>query len=187
MKRLTVLVDMDDTIINLLDAWVDSLNRSYGTEVKTEDVTQWNIAKFFPSLTSEQVYFPLLCDDFWYNVLPKEGAAEALRQLINDGHKVLIVTSSLYQTLRTKMDVTLFGYFPFITWEDVIITGYKQLIKGDVLVDDGVHNLENGDYFKVLMDAPHNRTYDAESNGMHRTSDWGEVYSLITEYANTPE
>ena len=137
MKRLTILVDMDDTIINLLDAWVDRLNRSYGTEVKAEDVTQWNIAKSFPSLTSEQVYSPLLCDDFWYNVLPKEGAAEALRQLINDGHKVLIVTSSLYQTLRTKMDVTLFGYFPFITWKDVIITGYIS----DIAVDEAINEI----------------------------------------------
>ena len=85
------------------------------------------------------------------------------------------------------MDVILFGYFPFITWKDVIITSYKQLIKGDVLVDDGVQNLENGDYFKILMNAPHNLAYDAEANGMCRTSNWGEVYSLITEYANTLE
>lgn len=187
MKRLTVLVDMDDTIINLLDAWVDRLNRSCGTEVKAEDITQWNIVESFLTLTSEQVYSPLLCDDFWYNVMPKEGASEALQRLINDGHKALIVTSSLYQTLRTKMDVALFGYFPFITWKDVIVTKYKQLIKGDVLVDDGVHNLENGDYFKILMDAPHNRAYNAEANGMRRVFDWGEAYSLITEYANTLE
>ena len=40
MKTLTVLIDMDDTIINLLDAWVDRLNRSYVTEEKAEDVTQ---------------------------------------------------------------------------------------------------------------------------------------------------
>ena len=187
MKRLTVLVDMDDTIESLLSAWVERLNRSFGTDVKPDEVSEWDISKSFPTLTKEQVYSPLLCDDFWYSVMPIDGASDALQQLIADGHRVLIVTTSAYQTLRTKMDVVLFGYFPFLTWNDVIITSHKQLVKGDVLVDDGVHNLEGGDYMKVLMDAPHNRSYDAETNGMVRVKSWGEAYSVITNLANTIE
>lgn len=187
MKRLTVLVDMDDTIESLLSAWVERLNRSFGTEVNPDEVSEWDISKSFPTLTKEQVYSPLLCDDFWYSVMPIDGASDALQQLIADGHRVLIVTTSAYQTLRTKMDVVLFGYFPFLTWNDVIITSHKQLVRGDVLVDDGVHNLEGGDYMKVLMDAPHNRSYDAEANDMIRVKNWGEAYSIITNLANTIE
>ena len=40
MKRLTILIDMDDTIVNLLDTWVEWLNRSFGTNVSPMDVTQ---------------------------------------------------------------------------------------------------------------------------------------------------
>ena len=65
MKRLTVLVDMDDTIESLLSAWVERLNRSFGTEVNPDEVSEWDISKSFPTLTKEQVYSPLLCDDFW--------------------------------------------------------------------------------------------------------------------------
>lgn len=187
MKHLTVLVDMDDTIESLLIAWVERLNRTFGTEVSPDEVTEWDIAKSFPTLTREQVYSPLLCDDFWYSVMPINGASDALQQLIADGHRVLIVTTSAYQTLRTKMDVVLFGYFPFLSWSDVIITSHKQLVEGDVLIDDGVHNLEGGKYKKVLMDAPHNRSYDAEANGMVRVHDWEEAYSVITNLANTIE
>lgn len=57
------------------------------------------------------------------------------------------------------MDNVLFRYFPMFTWDDVIITAHKQLINGDVLVDDGVHNLVGGSYEKLLMDAPHNRKF----------------------------
>ena len=187
MKRLTVLVDVDDTIESLLSAWVERLNRSFGAEVVPEEVTEWDISKSFPTLTREQVYSPLLCDDFWYSVMPINGASDALQQLVADGHRVLIVTTSAYQTLRTKMDVVLFGYFPFLSWDDVVITSHKQLIKGDVLVDDGVHNLEGGEYMKVLMDAPHNRSYDAEANDMVRVKNWEEAYSVITCLANTIE
>jgi 5'(3')-deoxyribonucleotidase/glutaredoxin len=183
MKRLTVLVDMDDTIEDLLGAWVATLNQQYGTSVDPNDVSDWDVAKFFPTLTKPQVFAPIYSDDFWRTVKPIDGAADALQQLIADGHRVYIVTSSFYETLAVKMTDVLFRYFHFLKWEDVIITSHKQLIHGDVLVDDGVHNLEGGDYLKILMDAPHNRSYDAEQGGMHRVTGWDEAYDIITQYA----
>lgn len=109
-----------------------------------------------------------------------DGASEVLQKLIADGHKVLIVTTSNYHTLASKMERVLFKYFPFLTWDDVIITSHKQLVNGDVLIDDGIHNLEGGNYFKILMTAQHNKKYDAEANGMLRVETWAEVYSTIT-------
>lgn len=81
------------------------------------------------------------------------------------------------------MDSVLFRYFPMFTWNDVIITAHKQLINGDVLVDDGVHNLIGGSYKKLLMTAPHNREFDAESNGMTRVLNWSDVYTKICEFS----
>lgn len=183
MKRLTVLVDMDDTIEDLLGAWVSALNQQYGLEVNKDSVTDWDVTKAFPKLTKPQVFAPLYSEGFWKTVKPIDGAADALQRLINDGHTLYVVTSSFHENLSAKMTNVLFKYFPFFRWEDVIITDHKQLVKGDVLVDDGVHNLEGGDYLKILMDAPHNRGYDAEAGGMYRADDWNEVYELITQYA----
>lgn len=180
MRHLTILVDMDDTIENLAEAWVAYLNARHQTSTNLSDITDWDISKAFPTLTKEQVYAPLFEDAFWSWVKPMEGASEALQKLIADGHTVLIVTTSNYQTLAAKMEQVLFHYFPFLTWNDVIITAHKQLIKGDVLIDDGIHNLEGGDYFKILMTAQHNKKYDAEANGMLRAETWAEVYSTIT-------
>ena len=126
------------------------------------------------------MYAPLFEDDFWDCVKPIDGASETLQKLIADGHKVLIVTTSNYHTLASKMERVLFKYFPFLTWNDVIITSHKQLVNGDVLIDDGTHNLEGGNYFKILMTAQHNKKYDAEANGMLRVETWDEVYSAIT-------
>ena len=79
------------------------------------------------------------------------------------------------------MDDLLFRRFPFISWDQVIITSRKQLIKGDVLIDDGIHNLEGGDYIKILMTAPHNRDYDAEGNGMIRVHNWKQIKEVIDQ------
>lgn len=184
MKYLTILVDMDDTIENLLSAWVFYLNNRYGTSVNENDVTDWDISKAFPMLERKQVYEPLYSDELWLLVKPVDGASDALKKLIADGHRVLVVTTSAYETLKIKMQEVLFKYSPFISWNDVIITAHKQLIKGDVLVDDGVHNLEGGDYAKILVDSPHNRGYDAEANGMIRLNNWDDIYHAICDIAN---
>ena len=36
---------------------------------------------------------------------------------------------------------------------------------GDVLIDDGPHNLVNGPYFRILFDQPHNRGIDEKKYG----------------------
>ena len=53
------------------------------------------------------------------------------------------------------------------------------MIRGDVLIDDGLHNLIGGDYRKILFDSPHNRSFDAEGNGMIRVHNWDEAEQAI--------
>lgn len=183
MKRLIVLVDMDDTIEGLMVAWINCINKRHGTSVDPEIVNDWSVGKFFPTLTSEEVYAPLYEDEFWKDVEPLSEAARYLSRLKDDGHEIYIVTATNYQTVKSKMENVLFKYFPFISWNNVIITANKQLINGDILVDDGVHNLIGGSYYKILMDAPHNRLFNAEANDMCRVKNWEEAYKVITEYA----
>ena len=65
----------------------------------------------------------------------------------------------------------------------MIVAAKKQMIRGDVMVDDGPHNLEGGDYIRILMNAPHNRSYNAEEHGMIRAFSWREIYGIISEIA----
>lgn len=176
---LKILIDLDDTIEHLLSAWVDYLNSQYGTSVRQEDITQWDLQIAFPSLTKEQIHAPLEKDEFWQRVKPMEGAAEAIQCMQKRGYQVYIVTASAYRTIRPKMEQMLFKHFPFLTWDNVIVTNHKQIINGDILIDDAPHNLVSGNYVQVLMSAPHNKSFDAEANGMIRVSNWDEVTSII--------
>ena len=176
---MTILIDMDDTIEGLLKAWVQRVNAKYNRRVSYEDITSWDVSAAFPGLTREQVYAVLLEKGFWKTVEPIPGAAEAMRHFMDAGHEVFIVTATPYESVAEKTTEVLFRYFPFLSWNQVIITSRKQLIRGDVLIDDGVHNLEGGDYIKILMTAPHNRNYDAEANGMIRVHTWAEIEEII--------
>ena len=185
MRKLTVLVDMDDTIEYLAKGWVEYLNIKYGLNVNWLDVKQWDVAQTFPMLTRKQVYEPLFDDALWDHIEPLPDAPEYLEKLIHDGHRVFIVTASTYETLPAKMTKVLFRYFPYLTWSNVIVTSCKQVINGDVLIDDAPHNHEDGAYEKILMSAPHNESYNAETNGMLRVHNWREAYQAVCDIANS--
>ena len=176
---MTILVDLDDTLEQLLAALVKRANERFHRNAAVDDVTDWSIVCAFPGITKQEILDFMREADFWEDVKPVPGAAEALKHFMDEGHEVYIVTATEMEHVTAKMRDLLFRCFPFLSWKQVIITGNKQLIRGDVLIDDGIHNLEGGDYKKILFSAPYNRHYDAEANGMIRVSGWDEIIRII--------
>lgn len=176
---MRILVDMDDVLEQLVAGWTAYINERYGTDVTAADVHDWNMSRAFPGLTHEQVYSAVEDDALWDYVKPMPGAAEALQKLIADGHDIRIVTASGYQTLKAKMEKVLFRYFPFLSWDQVIVTGSKHLIRGDILIDDGPHNLQGVEYRKILFTANHNLSFDETTVGAIRANDWQEVLLAV--------
>lgn len=113
MKKLVVLVDMDDCIEGLALAWSEYLNNKYGLDVPYEAITQWDVSVSYPTLTRDQVYEPLLDDDFWDLVKPISGAADALIKLKEDGHDVLIVTVLCLSNAKSEDGEGIVQIFPF--------------------------------------------------------------------------
>ena len=176
---MTILVDLDDTLEQLLAALVKRANERFHRNAAVDDVTDWSIVCAFPGITKQEILDFMREADFWEDVKPVPGAAEALKHFIDEGHEVYIVTATEFEHVKAKMEGVLFRYFPFLTWDRVIITSRKQMIRGDILIDDGVHNLEGGAYRKILFTAPYNRDYDAEGNGLIRVHNWDEIVSVI--------
>ena len=183
MRKIIVLIDMDDTMTYFVRAWCQRLNQAHGTNLSDSDIRSWEVEEYFPTLTKEQVIAPILEDDFWQYVEPKEDAAKYIQMLMEEGFDVYICTASSFDTIKSKFDCILGRYFPFISWKQIIVTQNKQLVSGDIIIDDGIHNLEGGSYKKILMSAPHNESYDAESNGMIRSNTWEEAYKAVHLYA----
>ena len=178
-KDTVILVDIDDTIENLCEVWCEILNERYGTSVHYTQVNEWDISKFFPELTAEQIYAPLHEEETWYRLRPLEGAQKYRKAMMDDGFQVFLCTTTDYRNIRPKFEAVVMRYFPFIKWSQVIVASRKQMLRADYLIDDGVHNLVGGSYTKILMTAPHNVSYPAEENGMHRAKSWNDVYVMV--------
>lgn len=177
MNKKIILCDADDTIENLCEAWVKYLNYKYGTEVLIEDITNWDISKFFPELSRQQVFAPIFNKEFWHKIDPIAGCYNVLKQ-INECYELYIVTATNYQTCDTKVERILEMY-PFLKWSQFIITERKQLIQGDYLIDDGVHNFDGGKYSGILFDRPHNRSFDHKSAGLIRVYNWDDIGNVL--------
>ena len=178
-----ILVDMDDVLENLQEAWIKRLNEKFERNVDWTKVTNWSVELYYPSLTRKQVLSPLFEDNFWNTVKPKEDAIKILKKLHEENYSIYLVTSSAYATLSNKFSQALWPYFPFIDEDHIIITNCKQLIKGHVLIDDGVHNFIDEpfkpSYYKILFTANTNRNYNTFATDITRVSNWYEIYSII--------
>lgn len=192
MKKFTILVDMDDTLENLSDVWINELNQRHGLSVKPEDITDWNIAQFFPTLSRNKVYEPLHEESTWKRLEPLPGAQESIKRLSADGHDIIILTSAHPDTVKWKFE-WISQYFPEISIGNIVFCSRKQLVRGDFLIDDGPHNLFGGVYTPIMFSAPHNRGWKpktlAEYN-VYCTDDWPDTERLIrylAEFMNLEE
>lgn len=176
-----IAVDMDDTIENLLEAWTKWLNKKYGYDVDYTQIYDWRMGVTYPELTNEQIFEPLSLKDFWNTVTPKEDAMIYLKKLYEEGFKIYICTSSHYNTIQYKCQSIIERYFSFLDYHNIITMFNKQLLKCNVLVDDGTHNIL-GDYYGILYTAPHNYSFNTEKyTNVSRANNWEEVYNQIKE------
>lgn len=178
-QDFVIACDMDDTIEYLLPAWISWLNNNYGYNVNYHEVTDWRVKLSFPGLTDEQVMQPLYLEEFWKTVKPMEDAIHYIKLLIEEGFPFYIVTSSHPESIVPKFTHVLYKYFPFIDRHNVIIAYKKQLIRCNILIDDGTHNIV-GPYIGLLKDTPHNQWFKTEDiPNIYRVHCWKQIYELI--------
>lgn len=177
---MVILVDVDETIEELLNSWTHFLNKQYGTNVVKDNIKEWDMSKSYPTLTFEQLYGPLSTKEFWEDVREVPNAGHYLQRLIKDGNDVILLTSSYYSTIQNKIEHMINRLFPFIPWDNVIVTTRKYLVRGDVMIDDYEQNLIPGDWeTKILIDEPYNRDFNEREYGIIRVKSWDEIYNII--------
>ena len=178
-KKLTVLCDADDTIEDMLPYWIDELNQKHDLSVQKADIKAWDMRKAFPTLTVDQIYEPVRQKAFWNRITPVRNSALFLKEIMEDGHDLYIVTASHYSMLDVKI-AKILDMFPFLSWKQIIVAYDKQLVHGDVIIDDGIHNLiGNPCPHKFLFHQPHNANIDETQFGIQRVRSWDEIYGKI--------
>ena len=202
-NKIKLAFDLDDVLIDLLPAWLNTLNERHGTNKKPEDIHSWSISNFFKEdiekglLSKEEIYHPLIENDFWETVKPAEGMQDIVKTLKETNiFDIYIATASNYHTIKSKLDNCVMKYYGDIIDEDhIILLKDKSMLNADILVDDYFGNIDrflksninsigivkNTTHSDIDFDALDKTVIFAEYNHLSRCVYYDTNYELLTK------
>ena len=173
---MKILIDIDDTISNFGEVLLNYLNRTYNTNYKKEDIINW---EWFRN-NFENPWQPTEWNFFWDDVKIDKDAIKCIENLVKDRHEVYLVSASFpNDSLGYKIRKTL-NYFnnKLINESNIIICRNKEMIKGDIRIDDGYHNLYNNS-INILFDQPWNKNIKRIFPSFIRKKSWKEIEEYL--------
>ena len=187
MKRLTILVDIDGVVADMLPAWLLRIYEKTGVLASIDDVTTWEMSAPPLSEVSRDSMLDILNEPGFNLGLPVfTGADVYLKQLHEAGHKIYFVTARWGPVIMPETLSWMRKHFPWLQPEKHLCFIHdKSLLAGDVLVDDRMDNLvayraahPRADL--IAIDYPYNRI---DVDGVYRVAydreAWAKIYERI--------
>lgn len=176
---MTILCDIDNTLNNFSEVLLEQLNRQYSTNYQYQDITHYN---WFVETYSEKCWGPTKTHAFWDQIQYNVNCLDFLAEMQRNGHKVYFVTASHFNGfLDTKINIlinkTKQNYPTLARYENIIVAQNKHLIRGDVLIDDCIENLDTYPGLTICYAQPWNT--EADDPYFCRTDDWAEIKKYI--------
>lgn len=172
---MRVLIDLDDTLVDMMGKAVYYYNRRYGTGIKLSGLTEWEL----PHIQRWRDIWQIpgfFADLTWIDPF----APQALKEIKAAGHEIVIVSAvptwesclDKYRWCHTNLRIP--GLIDSMS--QVVLTRGKHYVSGDCMIDDRPENLE-GRKYPVLFTRP----WNSESN-IPRASSWRVVLDTLRHY-----
>ena len=173
MKRIRnfeVILDADDVLLDCNRYALGLLSQADGIPYSIDRVTDWGLLGI-----PEDRRLDYLQDAHFYQTQPAlAGAADFLASLMEMA-QVTIMTA-VYPRFMGERIRRLSELFPFFPMENIIMGNRKEMLRADVILDDGVHNLlSSGTTLPVLFRQPWNRNV----SGICSINYYREFLSLV--------
>lgn len=168
----TIAIDMDGVLANVYSQFIKMHAAEFGKVFTPEEISGVPEANVFPQ---ERKY---VNSPGFFRQAPVMEGSQAVVKLLNERYKIFIVSAAMEfpNSLIEKL-LWLNEHFPFISWQQMVFCGSKEIIRADIMIDDHFKNL---DYFTgetFLFTQPHNKMANA---GKHkRINSWEEIAGLL--------
>lgn len=141
MNKLRVVCDLDNIIINLMDPWLSWYNETWKDNKTLEDLKVYSAHEWELKEGCGDRIFEFFEDmERYRNLPPLPGAVEGLKEIHNAGHEIIISTAVAGESASAKF-FWCRKYLPFVPMNHIMVGGRKDVIKGDILIDDAPKNL----------------------------------------------
>ncbi len=176
-NKLRILIDMDNVVAGLLEKWLFVYNSKYADNLTAADISTWQIDNHTTKCSIKQFYELIEPNGFFAELDVLPDAIEVTKRLQDKGHELYFVTATPHNAPTAGYDKYLWcnTYFPHIGMSNVIMSHKKDMIKGDLLLDDGPINLNEFSGIKVAYNYPYNHHVIVD----YRVNNWIEFEILI--------
>ncbi len=175
---MRILVDIDNTMVDLIGPWLGRHNEVSGLSVETSHVRSYD---FEGSGVDMEVLFRVLKEPGMHADLPLlTGSVEAVEKLIQLGHEVVFVSVSPGPDAAAEKTLWRSELFPEVPLWLLSQDACKSMLKGDLIIDDNPNTLKACMATGMLTCSIRWPWSDEENSGF-LADDWAELVSWITE------
>lgn len=189
---ITFLGDVDGVFCNFIAGASANAKRLFGIDTTHDQVKFWNFERSF-NLTPEQVTALIASwrdPGFCAELPPYPGAVEAAAEIKQHARFIAVTHAFDSVTWVSERDEWLRRHLGLRPGKDIIHTEAKDVIKGDVFVDDKVEQVvawqkAHPQGVGILWAQPYNVDAVRDVNGFGpqwdglRTNDWSEVIGIV--------
>lgn len=168
----TILVDVDDTILELVPEWLSKSNKIWGDNVKPSDIHSWEIGSY---TKAGKDFYKLLTPDLYDNIKATPNSLEGI-QYLRTISRVVFVTSGFGNNGKAKFDaMNKLGFE--VNPIDFVEATDKSLIRGEYLIDDNFDNCFNFPELALLFSKP----WNIKKYYPTRVSSWIDIINFFSE------
>lgn len=186
--RPIILLDVDEVLADFESPYLRIVNEVAGLNIRPEDRTEWEVLATVPEEFHEAIRERAQEEGFCRNLAILPGAQDAVEKLRAIG-QVYAVTSPWdgHKTWCWERTEWLKEHLGFKKTE-VLHVSAKQIIRGNVFIDDRPDNLTEWAKFSrinclaLLWDRPFNRS----NRDLMRVGSWDQVLRLLSTVYDGP-
>lgn len=184
---MIVALDLDCVINNLMEKTLEFYNTHNNKNIQMSDLTSYNFYDCLKKEDADGIIKLFKNKALWDSLTPINGARDGLKKLVDDGHKVYIVTATAPENFAWKIQ-WIKKYFPFFNPNNVIRMMDKSLMQADVIIDDCLDQLlAHKMCDRICLDYPWNRNITDFIYDIRRCQNWKEILEAVNQIKKEKE
>jgi len=163
---------MDGVLADVYSRFFELHEQETGVRLSVQDVAGKLEAEAFPNLLKW-----ITANGFFSSVPVMPGSREGLKRL-NESYKIIVVSlATEFPRSLTDKQLWLHDHFPYISWQQIVFCGDKNIIQADIMIDDHLKNLDHFSGETIIFTQPHNMML--RNNRHIRVGSWAEIGKLL--------
>lgn len=194
MSRI-IGVDVDGVLLKWEEAFD---NFMAGQGLTKKDQGHFDLRKHYPEVPADALntYISVFNESAYMRYLePMDGAVEYVKKLADEGYRFSVITSQTLDKVanRAREDNLkevfgdVFENFTFLETGQGKYFALQKFDIGTIWIDDKPDNVESGKVLglvPIILDLPHNRSYNNKQMNIQRANSWKDIYDIIKEKHN---